>query len=253
MEHAKEIMLINHPPGRERLVHQLQEEVYNLQRLKKTKSVVVKSELGAIETAFPQATFPTGAVHEFVSHTMANAASTAGFIGALAGRLVQDQGTILWIGTHRKLFPPSLKHLGIDASRVIFIDLSHQKDVLWAVEEALKNQSLSLVVGEISEISFNESRRLQLAVEQSHVTGLLHRYKPRNENTLACIARWKISALASWLEADMPGVGFSRWKVELLKVRNGRPGAWNIEWSKTGFRYLSSQISTDAIKELKTA
>ncbi len=28
----------------------------------------------------------------------------------------------------------------------------------------------------------------------------------------------------------MPGVGAPRWKVELLKVRNGLPGAWIVEW-----------------------
>ena len=29
----------------------------------------------------------------------------------------------------------------------------------------------------------------------------------------------------------MPGVGMPRWKVELLKVRNGVPGEWIVEWA----------------------
>jgi protein ImuA len=36
----------------------------------------------------------------------------------------------------------------------------------------------------------------------------------------------------------MPGVGFPRWNVQLLKVRNGKPGAWQIEWSADGFRHI---------------
>jgi protein ImuA len=49
------------------------------------------------------------------------------------------------------------------------------------------------------------------------------------------VARWKITPLPSELEEDMPGVGFPRWSVELLKVRNGNPGSWKIEWSDKGF------------------
>jgi protein ImuA len=91
------------------------------------------------------------------------------------------------------------------------------------------------VVGEIREISLAESRRLQLAVEQSQVTGLLHRVKPRSKNTLASVSRWEIRSVPSQLEEGMPGVGYPRWNVKLLKVRNGEPGEWEVEWS--GGRY----------------
>jgi protein ImuA len=49
------------------------------------------------------------------------------------------------------------------------------------------------------------------------------------------VARWKIIPLASKLEEGMPGIGFPRWRVDLLRVRNGNPGSWNIEWSNEGF------------------
>lgn len=241
-------------PDRGELVQKLQNEVYALQRFRKTKAEVPQLGLGSIVEAFPQNTFPTGAVHEFVSYGMENAASTTGFMIALAGRLMQQYGSCLWISSKRTVFPAALKQFGIDATRVVFIDLLKQKDVLWAVEEALKCQSLSLVVGEVGEISFNDSRRLQLAVEQSNVTGLLHRYNPRSENTLACVARWKIASLASSLNSAMPGVGYSRWRVELTKVRNGRPGAWDIEWSKKGFRNIQEDTRHEQeLRNLKTA
>ena len=41
------------------------------------------------------------------------------------------------------------------------------------MEEALKCNRITAVLGEIKEISFKESRRLQLAAEQSRVTGFL--------------------------------------------------------------------------------
>jgi protein ImuA len=142
------------------------------------------------------------------------------------------------------LFPPALKAFGIEPDRIIFIDLSKERDVLWAMEEALKCEGLAAVVGEIQDISFTASRRLQLAVEQSRVTGFILRHHPRNLNTIACVARWKITTLPSELEEGMPGVGFPRWNVSLLKIRNGRPGTWNMEWSAGAFHLIPDIITS---------
>ena len=38
--------------------------------------------------------------------------------------------------------------------------------MLWVIEEALKCEGLAAVIGEIKELSFTQSRRLQLAVEK---------------------------------------------------------------------------------------
>jgi protein ImuA len=137
------------------------------------------------------------------------------------------------------VFPPALKVFGIEPQRIIFIDVNRPKEALWAVEEALKCEALAAVVGELSELSFTESRRLQLAVEQSKVTGFIHRYNPRSENTVACVTRWKIKPAPSSEEEGLPGLGFPRWNVELLKVRNGRPGSWQIEWSAGSFKQVN--------------
>src|SRR5690606_13935094 len=110
--------------------------------------------------AFPNGIFPTGAIHEFISPGSEEAAATNGFISGIIGRLMQQKGTCLWISTKRTLFPPALKLFGIEPDRVIFIDLPRPKEALWAIEEALKCDALSAVVGELRELSFNESRRL---------------------------------------------------------------------------------------------
>jgi protein ImuA len=104
------------------------------------------------------------------------------------------------------------------------------------MEEVLKCDSIAAVVGEISEISFTESRRLQLAVEQSRVTGFILRLNPKNLST-ACVARWNIKPLAS-AQTDVPGIGFPVWNVSLLKIRNGKPGNWNIEWKNKRFHFV---------------
>lgn len=193
--------------------------------------------LGPVEAAFPGNRFPVGAMHEFISREVTEAASTNGFIAGLLGTLMQKGGFCLWVSSKRTLFPPGLKRFGVEPDRIVFIDVKREKDVLWAVEQGLKCDTLAALVGELKEISFTESQRLQLAVERSRVTGFLHRHQPRREDSLACAARWKIMPVISKLEDGIPGVGFPRWKVELIKVRNGRPGAWQLEWKGGGFHH----------------
>lgn len=223
------------------IVQQLQKEVLSLQQSKKP---VVDSPanigLGELLSAFPNKTFPTGAVHEFISPASENVAATNGFICGLLGQLMLQKGPCLWISARRTVFPPALKVFGIDPERIIFIDLERPKQVLWAIEEGLKCEDISVVIGELSELGFTESRRLQLAVEASNVTGFIHRHQPRNENTVACTTRWKIKPISSIIE-DMPGVGFPRWEVQLVKVRNGKPGSWQFEWKGGQFHSITPQ------------
>lgn len=192
--------------------------------------------LGPIEDAFPNSVFPKGALHEFLTEAPEHAAASAGFISGLLHTLMQQGGACLWISVARKIFPPALKAFGVEPDRIIFIDLRYEKDVLWAMEEGLKCEGLSAVVAEVKDINLTASRRLQLAVEQSKVTGFILRNDPSKLSTTACVARWRITPLPSDLEGGMPGVGFPRWTVELLKVRNGNPGTWQMEWISQGFR-----------------
>jgi protein ImuA len=223
------------------IVRQLQKEVLSLQQSKKpVVGQPVNPDLGELLGAFPNKTFPTGAVHEFISPNPENAAATNGFLCGLLGQLMLQKGPCLWISARRTIFPPALKVFGIDPERIIFIDLDRPKQVLWTIEEGLKCEELSVVIGELSQLGFTESRRLQLAVEASNVTGFIHRYQPRGENTVACTTRWKIKPISS-ISGDMPGVGFPRWDIQLLKVRNGKPGSWQFEWKGGQFHSIAPQ------------
>lgn len=193
--------------------------------------------LGSMSAAFPGGTFPVGAIHELISSSETCAAAANGFMAGLLRTLMKQEGFCLWISVGHKLFPPALKFFGIEPHRVIFVDVRRDKEGLWVMEQGLKCNALAAVVAEISNISFAESRRLQLAVETSKVTGFIHRLHPRTENTLACVSRWKIRPLLSRTDG-LPGVGFPRLEVELVKIRNGRPGIWQFEWRNGSFRLL---------------
>ena len=227
------------------IISRLQKEILPLQGLKQpANGSPLKMGLGSMEDAFPNGSFPLGAMHEFISPGFEQAAATGGFIAGLLAALMRNGGVSVWISSSRTLFPPALKAFDIEPDRIIFIDLKKEKDVLWSMEEALKCGGIASVIGEIQEISFTASRRLQLAVEQSGVTGFILRRSPRNLNTIACISRWNISSLPSVLEDGMPGVGFPRWNVELLKIRNGRPGSWEMEWFAGKFHVLSNKVAS---------
>lgn len=201
--------------------------------------------LGPLETAFPNGVFPTGTIHEMICPMPEQAAATSGLMAGLLGSLMKQGGACLWASTSRKLFPPSLITFGIEPHRLIFIDLQREKDVLWVMEEALKCDGLAAVIAEVYNISFAQSRRLQLAVESSKVTGFLLRNDARKLGTTTCVARWQISPLPSETEGDLPGVGFARWQVDLLRVRNGSPGTWKLEWVEGRFIPIDEQTEIE--------
>jgi len=207
--------------------------------------------LGPVEAAFPTSVFPTGTIHEMVCPAQEQAAATTGFMSGILALLMKKGGVCVWIGISRKLFPPSLMTFNVEPDRMIFIDLQWEKDVLWAMEEALKCEGLAAVIAELREVSFAQSRRLQLAVENSGVTGFILRNDPRKVGATTCVARWQITPLPSELEDDLPGVGFPRWQVELLKVRNGNPGSWKLEWVDGRFVVIGEKIAANELHERK--
>lgn len=221
------------------IIARLKREIFSLNDFKKKPGNVDKVGLPLqVKNAFPNGQFPLGAIHEFLIEGSEGAAATSGFVSAMLGPLMKNNGATIWVSACRNIFPPALASFGILSEKIIFIDLKKEKEILWAMEEALKCNAVAAVVGELSELSFTASRRLQLAVEQSKVTGFLLRKIKGNINTTACLSRWKITSLPSFLEDEMPGVGFPRWNVELLKVRNGKPGKWELEFKDGRFRNI---------------
>jgi protein ImuA len=253
------------PLKRADIFSELQTAILRLEGFKTVNSTAVDLGLGVIKNSFPNASFPLGAVHEFLSAREEDSAATSGFIAGLLSSLMGSSGTTLWISSSRTLFPPALKSFGIQPDRIIFLDLQREKDVLWSMDEALKCGALSAVVGEMKEVSFTASRRLQLAVEQSQVTGFILRHNSRNPNTTACVSRWKITslpsrpvpiAIGSYREGamdELPGIGFPQWRVELLRIRNGRSGVWDIKWMDGRFHPVNKFTSVSREQKKKTA
>lgn len=219
---------------------QLEREILQLQGYKPLAAgsgAIV--DCGPMAAAFPNGVFPLGGLHEFLTGDVSDAAATTGFIASLLSMLMQQGGVAIWICAHGKIFPPGLKQFGLEPDRVLFIEVRQEQEALWAMEEALQYNGLAAVVGELNSIDLTASRRLQLAVEKSRVTGFLIRSERRSLNTIACVARWKVGPLASETTDGLPGVGPPRWQASLLKVRNGHTGHWLIEWKGGRFHFIT--------------
>lgn len=208
-----------------------------------------KVALGPVLDAFPDKVFPTGAIHECISPTPSAAAATSGFIAGILGSLMKNGGACVWISWEKIIFPPGLKSFGIEPDRVLFIHLRKEKDICWAMEAALQAEGLAGVVGELPNLDFTVSRRLQLAVEKSGVTGFVLRHQLRQLHPTACVGRWQIASGASYHPDGMSGVGFPCWNVELQKIRGGRPGSWRLVWMDGCFHELpaASVISSQTV------
>ena len=226
------------------IIAQLQKNILHLQGFKRLSTDnAAQIKLGPIDNAFPNGCFPLAAVHEFISEGRESTATTDGFVACLVSALMVSSGACVWISSSPTVFPPALKAFGIEPDKIIFIEIKNAKVALWVIEEALKYDGLAAVVGELQELSFTESRRFQLAVEQSRVTGFIIRDHPRNLNINACVSRWRISPLLSSSENNLPGIGFPRWNIELLKIRNGKPGEWQMEWSHGRFHPVTPFVT----------
>ncbi len=221
------------------IIADLQRQLLPLQGYKKPAKETITVDLDVINEAFPFNTFPTGAIHEFITSTPSEQAAAAGFVMGIASQIAACSGVCLWISTSRTLFPPALISFGIEPDKIVFLDLQKETDCLWAMEQALKCDGLSVVICETPNLGFTASRRFQLAVESSGVTGFMLRHNPKRAPATACLSRWKIAPLRSEHGNKMPGIGFPRWHVELTRIRNGKPGSWQIEFRSNRFKSIT--------------
>jgi protein ImuA len=190
---------------------------------------VVPLGVPAMDGVLPNGGIATGAVHEVMG------SAAGGFVTMLAGRLA---GPVLWCvmaSSRAELFGPGLAAFGLDTRRLVIVRCASRDDMLWAMEEGLRDPALVAVVGEPgSPITLGASRRLQIAAETSGVTGLILR-RGATAGALApsaVFSRWHVESAPLLGVAGMPPRG-ARWHLALQRCRGGFGGmekAWLVDW-----------------------
>ncbi|TAD85594.1 MAG: Error-prone repair protein ImuA [Bacteroidetes bacterium] len=218
-------------PEKSNTITQLKKELLTIGGYKfANQQVLYPSGLAFMNAHFPNSCFPKGAIHEFLCGGAEATAATMGFIAAMISSNFNAIDSIIYVGTRHFVYPLALTQYGLEPWQLVFVQPNHKKAGLWAIEEALKCEGLTVVIAELEALSFVESRRFQLAVEGSGVTGLLLNLNPKAKSTTASIARWQIGCKNSKAINALPGVGHQQWLVNLQKIRHGKPGQWAVEW-----------------------
>ncbi|SDE87387.1 protein ImuA [Paracoccus isoporae] len=153
--------------------------------------------------------------------------------GAFAGFVMAHlDGPVLWLQDRQSARDTGRPWLAPSRQPVLLMRPSHPRDVLEAAEEGLACHALSAVVAEIhgnpTVLSFTATRRLALRAESHGVRLWLIRHAAHAEPS-ALRDRWRVTALPSARNPDdaaAPGVAL--WRVELLRSRDKRPGAWVV-------------------------
>ena len=215
------------------IIDALRIQLSKLERPNTHTTEVLPFGVSQIDDHLPNGGLPMGALHEVSGAGLGMAHSAAATLFA-AGILARTNGHVIWCLKHRDLFAPALALVGLSVDRVIFVDSGDEKNVLACFEEALRHGGAAGVVGELTKLSMENSRRLQLAAETSGSVGIaIRRFWKSDDAKLlnqptASQTRWQISSLPS---ASLPvsGVGRSRWRVELLRCRGKEAASFEVE------------------------
>ena len=158
----------------------------------------------------------------------ARAISGAALIGLVAGSH--------WQSERGRLYAPALARVGIAPSRLLLVSPADDDHGLWALEEMLRSGEVGFAIGAIDRPSLTATRRLDHAARGASAGVTLVRCGS-GQALSAARRRWRISPLASpphhW---DRRAPGPPAWRAELLRRRDGVPGAWDLEWCDEAHR-----------------
>src|SRR5688572_15341166 len=164
----------------------------------------------AVDGYLQEAAIALAAVHEITGQGGDEEQGAAGaeFL-ARALKASVATGWVAWIIQDADLYAPGLAALGLDLRRLVLVTARRDADVCWALEEALRSQALSAVVGEIGHLTLTATRRFQLAAEQAGIPCfLLRRWRTRElanqqrAQPIAAVTRWRIAPEAAAATRD---------------------------------------------------
>ena len=136
----------------------------------------------------------------------------------------QMNGPVFWTGSKREihtLSPIALQDF-LDPARLTLIVGVSRTEILWATEQALRTCGSACVIAEPGRgPGLRESRRLQIAAEESGAIGIM--LVQGKATTSAAETRWLCEA-----------AGSRTWNWTCTKNRRGSGGAWRVTWEENG-------------------
>ena len=224
----------------------LEARIHRIERPKARCAGAVTLGLAMIDSGLPNGGLPKAAVHEVTG------SAGGGFAALVAGRICGEGKSVLWCveeGSTVGLYGPGLAAFGVATERLVVVRCPTADEMLWAMEEGLREEALGLVIGEPAKpVSLTASRRLQLAAEAGGTMGLIlcrgrgrggSRGGVRGDGYGACEEALSPSAVTTRWQADSrPALGSrdtgtpkTRWQLALRRCRGAEQEiSWDVEW-----------------------
>jgi protein ImuA len=182
------------------------------------------------------------ALHEIAAASEAHLPAAAGFVTGVAKQLscpalcrasasFGARKVTVWLAEDMGaaesggLYGPGVDGCGIPPERLLTVSVAHRRDLLWAMEEALRCCSVGVVIGEIRAGALDgvAVRRLSLAAADRGSLALLLRAAPPEDASTAA-TRWIVGAAPS--RGEEP-----HFTARLVRNRRGPLGSWILTWS----------------------
>jgi protein ImuA len=223
-----------------------------------------------------------GALHEIAAAGEAHVAAASGFVLGVAALVIsgrheaanprgltaapRNDSFCCWIAEDMATlesgapYGPGLDGFGLAPERLVTVAVAQRRDLLWAMEEALRCRAVACVIGEMRHgaLDMVAVRRLSLAAAESGALALMLRAAPQDDASTAA-TRWVVGAPSpggggspsearrggvilqknspppgALKRADLPPPGGgekARFAASLLRNRRGARGQWILEWS----------------------
>ena len=178
------------------------------------------------------------ALHEIAATGEAHLPAAAGFALAVAKRAAPSP-RLFWISEDMAFAENGEPHgagldvFGLAPEQLVMVSAARRRDLLWAMEEALRCGATTAVIGEMrtGAIDGVAIRRLSLAAAESDTLALLLRAEPPGDASTAA-TRWIVGA-ASSIASGVP-----RLVTQLVRNRRGLTGTWVLEWSDSDGQFI---------------
>ncbi len=133
------------------------------------RSEILSTGSEALDLLLPDSGIIHGSLVEWVG-------GSSGLLSLLVAKhLCGNDGQLMIVDRQRSFYPPSAAAWGIDLNRVVVIHPADAQEELWAYDQCLRSEGVSVVWGCIERLNSHNFRRLQLTAEKGSGIGFLIR------------------------------------------------------------------------------
>ena len=223
----------NEQGDQKRILQQLQYLIRDFQPVAVAKSGESSVPTGweQLDSILPYGGWRSGQLVEWLGEVKGGGVGLLGLWSAW--QVAQRGGVLVVLDNTGKFFPPAAAALGIHLSRMLVVSPQGKADFDWTLDQVLRCRAVGAVWVNLPKIDNRAYRRLQLAVEQSGVFGVLVREQKCLPDPTWAHLRLRATPLA--------GQGNWRFRVEVIRAVGGNTGAScelefmeiaNQQWSK---------------------